>query len=283
MRRRALLAVAVAALAAPAARAAMDMPGGDMGTAVAITYSSFDPAQADVVAGDTVRWNNSSAREHTVTADDGTFDSGRLTSHRGFAHTFTHAGTVQYHCTIHAFMRGTVTVHDILLDGAPAAVAPKSRVVLTGREAMGLGRVAVLDAQGHAVAQATPDAMGHFAASFVPASSGSYRASAGGHTSPAVTVIVRDRHLITAVAGRTVRVRLDPAVKGARIMLQERSREHFGWWPIGRRRTDKTGRVRFRLGGTAARRVRAVLVSGDGWTPLARGASVRVAKKSHRR
>ena len=72
---------------------------------------------------------------------------------------------------------------------------------------------------------------------------------------------VRDLRVRTVVAGRTVRVWLDPARRGARILLEYRSREHFGWWPLARRRTDAHGRARFRVAGRADQHVRALVVA----------------------
>ena len=47
---------------------------------------------------------------HTVTADDGSFDSKSLASNATFSQTFAKAGTFAYHCAIHPGMKGTVTV-----------------------------------------------------------------------------------------------------------------------------------------------------------------------------
>src|SRR5829696_5872316 len=48
------------------------------GAAVTIVDFAFQPASLEVPAGTTVTWTNSGAAPHTVTADDGTFDSDRL-------------------------------------------------------------------------------------------------------------------------------------------------------------------------------------------------------------
>src|SRR5439155_18435050 len=69
-----LLALALAAVGAPAALAMPDqgpgaMPGeGGAGAAVSILRGSYEPAQIDVLAGDTVTWSNDSVLQHTVTA-----------------------------------------------------------------------------------------------------------------------------------------------------------------------------------------------------------------------
>jgi plastocyanin len=45
-----------------------------------------------------------------VTSDKGIWSSGDVNSQRQFARTFAKAGTFPYHCSIHPFMHGTVTV-----------------------------------------------------------------------------------------------------------------------------------------------------------------------------
>jgi plastocyanin len=57
-----------------------------------------------------VTWANADIEKHTVTADDGSFDSGDVAAGASFQHTFATAGTVKYHCIIHESMTGTVTV-----------------------------------------------------------------------------------------------------------------------------------------------------------------------------
>jgi plastocyanin len=47
---------------------------------------------------------------HHLVADDGSFDSGELAAGGKFSHTFTAAGSIPYHCSIHPNMRGTITV-----------------------------------------------------------------------------------------------------------------------------------------------------------------------------
>jgi plastocyanin len=71
---------------------------------------SFSPACIQVPAGTTVTFTNADGVTHTVTADDGTYDSGNLAPTRAFTHLYATAGTSAYHCTIHAGMSGTVIV-----------------------------------------------------------------------------------------------------------------------------------------------------------------------------
>jgi plastocyanin len=77
---------------------------------VQISLASYQPDSLTVPAGTTVTWNNRDVVRHTVTSDEGLFDSGRLGSGESFSYTFKEPGTFNYHCTIHTFMHGTVIV-----------------------------------------------------------------------------------------------------------------------------------------------------------------------------
>ena len=79
----------------------------------------FDPASVTVGVGDNVIWRwEGSLRNHSVTADDGAFDSdpgktGAQIQHPAndqFTHRFTEEGTFGYHCKVHGQMFGQVTV-----------------------------------------------------------------------------------------------------------------------------------------------------------------------------
>lgn len=71
---------------------------------------AFDPGQLDVSAGTTVTWTNGDTVPHTVTADDGLFDSGTLNPGESYSVWFDGTGTVTYHCKIHPDMKGSVVV-----------------------------------------------------------------------------------------------------------------------------------------------------------------------------
>lgn len=71
---------------------------------------AFNPASYPEELGGTVSWINDDAVAHTVTADDGSFDSGPLAPGQSFTHAFPVAGTVAYHCKIHATMKGAIVV-----------------------------------------------------------------------------------------------------------------------------------------------------------------------------
>ena len=77
---------------------------------VTIKGIAFNPKEVHVKVGKELLWNwEDGGLEHTVTADDKSFDSGRKSSGT-WPHTFTTAGTVAYHCEVHAKMHGTIVV-----------------------------------------------------------------------------------------------------------------------------------------------------------------------------
>jgi plastocyanin len=76
---------------------------------IEITAMAF-PDNTDVEKGDTVVWTNRMNMCHTVTADDGGFDSGVLGKDQSFSQTFDALGSIGYHCEIHPNMTGTITI-----------------------------------------------------------------------------------------------------------------------------------------------------------------------------
>jgi plastocyanin len=77
---------------------------------VAITNFSFAPAELRVTSGTEVTWTNDDPTAHTVTAEDGSFDSGTLEPGQTFSVTVEDAGPVTYRCRIHPEMTGTIAV-----------------------------------------------------------------------------------------------------------------------------------------------------------------------------
>ncbi len=77
---------------------------------VVIQGIAYNPARAEVAVGQELVWTFAdNGLTHSVTADDGSFDSGRLASGE-FRRAFTTAGEVPYHCEVHARMKGIVVV-----------------------------------------------------------------------------------------------------------------------------------------------------------------------------
>ncbi len=71
---------------------------------------SSPPETLVVPAGTTVTWVNDDSYDHTVTSDDETFHSGRLSPGEQFSHLFDQTGYYPYHCDAHPSVRGTIQV-----------------------------------------------------------------------------------------------------------------------------------------------------------------------------
>jgi len=70
----------------------------------------FSSTSLQIKTGTTVMWMNDDNTTHTVTADDGTFDSGDIAPGGSFSHTFAATGTFAYHCKLHSNMTGVIVV-----------------------------------------------------------------------------------------------------------------------------------------------------------------------------
>ena len=72
----------------------------------------YAPRTGTIAAGTWVTWSNAGQDAHTVTAVDGSFDSGNLDPSEGFSWFFDQPGTFPYTCSLHAWMTGTIVVVD---------------------------------------------------------------------------------------------------------------------------------------------------------------------------
>jgi len=70
----------------------------------------YSPTALETSVGVTVTWTNDDTTVHTVTAPDGSFDSGNIMPGETWSHTFTERGEFNYSCTPHPWMRGRVVV-----------------------------------------------------------------------------------------------------------------------------------------------------------------------------
>jgi plastocyanin len=79
---------------------------------VAITIQDFaySPASLTVKVGTTLTITNRDMTAHTLSANDGAFDSGTIQPGQTVRVTVHKAGTFPYHCEFHAFMTGTLKV-----------------------------------------------------------------------------------------------------------------------------------------------------------------------------
>jgi plastocyanin len=103
------------------------LPGAAQGNQnVAMQSNKYAPRDLSARVGEAVTWMNNDGIGHSVTADDGSFDShpdcgmplGRcLERGERFTHSFMRTGRVPYYCRVHGGkggqgMSGTVTVTD---------------------------------------------------------------------------------------------------------------------------------------------------------------------------
>ena len=90
---------------------------------VSVIGNKFVPDTLHVAAGTTVNFTNTGMVQHSVTADDGSFDSGMLAPGAAFSVELDQPGTYQYYCQAHGDvglqgMSGTIVVDDS--NAAPA-------------------------------------------------------------------------------------------------------------------------------------------------------------------
>ncbi|HEX9260257.1 MAG TPA: cupredoxin domain-containing protein [Acidimicrobiales bacterium] len=97
---------------------------------VSAVDNSFTPNGVTVSKGDSVRWNMKGRAPHTVTARDGTFDSGLLQPGEVFEQTFATAGTFAYVCSVHPDMAGYVEVVEPEVAGEDKPAGPQARVLV---------------------------------------------------------------------------------------------------------------------------------------------------------
>jgi len=258
--------------------------GAGLSNSVRIGFDAVRPARLDIVTGESVTWTNDSARVHTVTADDDSFDSGRLASSQTYAHRFKAAAEAPYHCTLHPLIQGVVGVHDLLLDTPGQAGAPRRPFALSGRAALPAGTAVAIEADAGAgfapVASAQVGDDGRFATRVVPAATTSYRAVAGAVASPPVRLLVLDRRIALTVhrAGGHVQLRaqVTPAARGGLVVLALFLPERFGWWPVQRAMLGAGSSARFTLRSMRRLRARVRYTLADGATALATSRTVHV-------
>jgi len=82
-------------------------PVEDKNTVIIENYK-FQPEEITIKSGETVTWINKDSVKHTATGD--TFDSGLLAKDESFQQTFDTAGTYNYICTPHPYMKAKVIV-----------------------------------------------------------------------------------------------------------------------------------------------------------------------------
>lgn len=108
--RRQTLTLGLAALTLPALGGMALADGHGHAHMVEIKGHKFTPASLTIKAGETVKFVNADRAPHTATADDESFDTGRLGKNDAGEITFATAGTFDYYCAVHPSMRATIIV-----------------------------------------------------------------------------------------------------------------------------------------------------------------------------
>jgi plastocyanin len=250
---------------------------------VYVQFAAYGPDQLDVLPGQTVLWTNVSTRTHTVTSDDGLFDSGDVPSDSRFSFRFSSPGIYRYHCTIHQGIVGEVDVRKVILDGLPTAAVPQGAPVeFDGRTATPEQPVLVQQrGEGGAfrtVARVKPSASGSWKTSIAAGTTGDFRAVAGSSASEIRRLLVSEWKVHVHATRSGLAVAVTPSAPYAPFLVEVYRRERFGWWPVARSETDYVSEADVRVRRRPAR-VRVVLVDKDGWTPLATSSVVRLPKR----
>jgi plastocyanin len=261
MRRRLVGAAAAAGVLAATGSAATTAE-------VAMPGKVFAPSELDVLVGTTVTWRNTDRSTHTVTEDEDVFDSGHIRPGGEFTRTFAQSGRFAFHCTIHRFMRGSVSVFDVVLRGPHEPLPAGRRALLEGVAPSGVEEVAlerVLPGPVETVAVVETDAEGGFHFVVRAPEPRRYRVRAGAALSPLVRVRVSPR---VSVERRQngIAVHALPARPGAPVALQRYHRELFTFVTVARGRLDPSSRavVAYRPSGKELLRV--VVRGTRGWS-----------------
>jgi plastocyanin len=77
---------------------------------ILIEAMQFSPATIEVKVSETITWKNKDPFPHTVTSNDGQFDSGEIKSGRSWKLKTRTKGTYSYVCTLHPNMKAVFEV-----------------------------------------------------------------------------------------------------------------------------------------------------------------------------
>ncbi len=113
----------------------------DAGSGINLKLPGYTLTDITVVIGvnNTVSWTNNDNMPHTVTAVDGSFDSGNMNAGQSFVRTFSKAGTYPYTCTYHPWMHGTVTVIGTVSSQQSTTVRSLQSTTISSLQSRGYG------------------------------------------------------------------------------------------------------------------------------------------------
>jgi plastocyanin len=93
--------------------------------AVSIQDDAFVPRRIEIEAGRSVVWDHVGQRSHTVTASDGSFDSGTLEPGASFSQAFDQPGTYPYYCRFHGTAGGAGMAGVVVVQGGATGAEPR--------------------------------------------------------------------------------------------------------------------------------------------------------------
>jgi plastocyanin len=244
-----VLAIAAAALAAPAAAGADDVD-------VRMPGKFFEPARVTSVAGDRITFRNNDLATHDVRIAGGLFDSGPILRFTSWAQVVEQPGEYPFFCTLHAFMTGNLSVLAATLKATPDGVLAGEPLKLSGRTPAGTTQVGVERSTGggawEAAGTATAEPDGTFSTTTPAVEGASYRVATAVGTSPQVTPRVTarvDLHVALHRGKRrlTLNAHAMPAPAGMVATLELYARWHYRWRAHRTVRLDADGGASFRL------------------------------------
>ncbi len=223
---------------------------------VQVTRNGFTPQNLTISVGDTVTWHNAAAVNHQVVANDGTFASPVLHPDQSYSHTFSSAGTFNYHDAFARTHTGTITVNgpaaSLTLSAPSQTVVYGGGTTLSGTVSNQSGSQPVtLTAQAtgkgvQSIDSTQTSSSGSFSFSVSPTIRTTYQAHYGSADSSPVTVQVAPR-VGLGLSGRLyiARVTSDLSYSGHYVWLQRHY--GFGWRSIKRVYLGANSRAVFRV------------------------------------
>ncbi len=222
---------------------------------VRIVQGGFRPATLKIKRGDSVRWTNTTTKNHQVVANSGAFVSPILTPGKGFTFTFRAAGRYRYHDGLHPSLKGVVNVQgpppSVSLGASLPIVTYGTQVTLSGVvSSQKAGEKVALFCQPYPqasfveMATVLTTAGGGWAFTTTPTILTGYQARFRGFNSQRVTVAVRPKVTLRYGHGyMSTRVTAGKSFYHRFVYLQRRSR--FGQWIIVRKLKlgPRSGRV----------------------------------------
>jgi plastocyanin len=77
---------------------------------VSVQNYAFSPALLNIQKGANVTWKNEDSVQHTIVSDAQAFTSPTLNTGDTYTFQFNSTGTYPYYCSVHTYMKGTITV-----------------------------------------------------------------------------------------------------------------------------------------------------------------------------